>query len=306
MSSADPRDTIASIDTQILDLLRERCRAMMENTVSNPNPDWASTLASIDHVVDRSVQSGSGNEDSNAAVPDSEVQRNILRHVASACWRATRPGTYAFLGPPDSYSHLAALAYFGDAANLLPVSSIGAVFDAVGRGDCAGGIVPIENSTDGRVVDTFGRLSKGEVSITGEVQLAIHHQLLAMCDRDSITEVHSKPQAISQFNRGRRETGRDPNWRRCNRQRSRRPAPWTSCHRRQHRRQPRQRDPIRGTRPRTTGPHRPRQNDATVSSCPPTRRIGRCDGHLQTTRAEPDLDRVVPSTRHQERILLRR
>lgn len=198
MSSVDPRDTIASIDTQILDLLRERCRAMTENTASNPNPDWASTLTSIDAVVDRFKQSGSGNDGTNNEMPESEIQRSILQHVASACWRATRPGTYAFLGPPDSYSHLAALAYFGEAANLLPVSSIGAVFDAVGRSDCAGGIVPIENSTDGRVVDTFGRLSKGEVSITGEVQLAIHHQLLAMCDRDSITEVHSKPQAISQ------------------------------------------------------------------------------------------------------------
>lgn len=198
MNSAESRDTIESIDTRILGLLRERCRAMIEHTASDTSPDWASVLVSIDAVVDRSSQSSSATEGFESEGLEPEVQRHLLRHVASACWRVTRPGTYAFLGPPDSYSHLAALGYFGEAANLLPVPSIGAVFDSVGRGDCVGGIVPIENSTDGRVVDTFGRLSKGEVSITGELQLAIHHQLLAMCDRDSITEVHSKPQAISQ------------------------------------------------------------------------------------------------------------
>ncbi|MEO9590374.1 prephenate dehydratase [Rhodopirellula bahusiensis] len=194
MSSAEPRDTIESIDTQILDLLSQRCQALAKKTGTKTDSDWANTLASIDRLV--------GQQKSDAASADPtispDVQRSVLRHVASACWQATRSGTFAFLGPPDSYSHLAALAYFGEAANLLPVPSIGAVFDAVSRGDCAGGIVPIENSTDGRVVDTFGRLSEGEVSITGEVQLAIHHQLLAMCDHEAIKEVHSKPQAISQ------------------------------------------------------------------------------------------------------------
>ncbi|KLU01476.1 Chorismate mutase I [Rhodopirellula islandica] len=194
MSSPESRNPTESIDTQILELLRERCRVMTQQAASNAESDWAGTLASIDRLVSQKEA------DEAAANPTicPEDQRSVLRHVASACWRATRPGTFAFLGPTDSYSHLAALAYFGEAANLLPVPSIGAVFDAVERGDCAGGIAPIENSTDGRVVDTFGRLSKGKVSITGEVQLAIHHQLLAMCDRDAITEVHSKPQAISQ------------------------------------------------------------------------------------------------------------
>lgn len=126
------------------------------------------------------------------------ARRSILRHIVSACYQASQPERVAFLGPVDSYSHLAALEYFGAGTELSPVSSIGAVFDAVSRGDCEYGIVPIENSTDGRIVDTLGRLAKGSVNITGELLLAIHHNLLSLSPRDEITQVHSKPQALSQ------------------------------------------------------------------------------------------------------------
>ncbi len=126
------------------------------------------------------------------------ARRSILRHIVSACYQASQPASVAFLGPIDSYSHLAALEYFGEGTQASPVSSIGAVFDAVSRGDCAHGIVPIENSTDGRIVDTLGRLAQGNVNITGELLLAIHHNLLSLSPREEITKVLSKPQALSQ------------------------------------------------------------------------------------------------------------
>ncbi|TWU16226.1 prephenate dehydratase [Allorhodopirellula heiligendammensis] len=126
------------------------------------------------------------------------ARRSILRHIVSACYQASKPELVAFLGPVDSYSHLAALEYFGGGTDLSPVSSIGAVFDAVSRGDCGHGIVPIENSTDGRIVDTLGRLAQGHVNITGELLLAIHHNLLSLSPREEIRQVHSKPQALSQ------------------------------------------------------------------------------------------------------------
>ncbi len=104
----------------------------------------------------------------------------------------------AYLGPLHSYSHLAAIKYFGDAAELTPVASIPAVFDAVDRGDAATGMVPIENSTDGRVVDTLGMFVRREMEVCGEVLLPIHHNLLSKTPRAEIREIHSKPQALSQ------------------------------------------------------------------------------------------------------------
>ena len=104
----------------------------------------------------------------------------------------------AYLGPMHSYSHLAAIKYFGDATTLTPVASIPAVFDAVASGDALTGIVPIENSTDGRVVDTLGMFVRREMQICGEVLVPIHHNLLSKTPREEIVEVYSKPQALSQ------------------------------------------------------------------------------------------------------------
>ena len=109
----------------------------------------------------------------------------------------TPAATVCFLGPPHSYSHLATGLYYGDDYRSQPASSIAEVFDRVAAGDCRWGVVPIENSTDGRIVDTMSRLIHAKVQIAGEVRLAIHHCLLAQTP-EGIVEIQSKPQALSQ------------------------------------------------------------------------------------------------------------
>jgi chorismate mutase/prephenate dehydratase len=83
-------------------------------------------------------------------------------------------------------------------ADLVPVSTIATVFEEVNRGHVDFGLVPIENSTDGRIVDTLDMFTRLPLRICGEVQLHVHHNLLARCDRSEITEIYSKPQALSQ------------------------------------------------------------------------------------------------------------
>jgi chorismate mutase/prephenate dehydratase len=72
------------------------------------------------------------------------------------------------------------------------------VFDEVNRGHVDYGIVPIENSTDGRIVDTLDMFQRLPLKICGEVQISIHHNLLSRTPRSEITEIYSKPQALSQ------------------------------------------------------------------------------------------------------------
>ena len=60
------------------------------------------------------------------------------------------------------------------------------------------GVVPVENSTDGRVTDTLEMFTRMRVRICGEVELRIHHTLLGKCPRRDVREVYSKPQALSQ------------------------------------------------------------------------------------------------------------
>jgi chorismate mutase/prephenate dehydratase len=60
-------------------------------------------------------------------------------------------------------------------------------------------VVPLENSTDGRVADTldmFLRLS--QIKIVAEVRMRVHHNLLANCEQQQIRRVYSKAQALSQ------------------------------------------------------------------------------------------------------------
>ena len=56
----------------------------------------------------------------------------------------------------------------------MPVGSIAAVFEEVNRRQADYGLVPIENSTDGRIADTLDTFTRGsELQICGEVQLRI-------------------------------------------------------------------------------------------------------------------------------------
>jgi chorismate mutase/prephenate dehydratase len=130
---------------------------------------------------------------------DAKIVGDWLRHTVSASYQPLASQTrIAYLGPQYSYSYLAAIRHFGEAANLVPVATIGAVFQELLRDQSKFGVVPIENSTDGRVVDTLGMFARFPVHICGEVLLPIHHCLLGRCSRNEVTEVHSKPQALSQ------------------------------------------------------------------------------------------------------------
>ena len=66
------------------------------------------------------------------------------------------------------------------------------------RGQSDNGLVPIENSTDGRIADTLDMFTRLPVRICGEVNMPIHHTLLGKCPRTEVKEVYSKPQALSQ------------------------------------------------------------------------------------------------------------
>src|SRR5437588_833270 len=61
------------------------------------------------------------------------------------------------------------------------------------------GVVPLENSTDGRVADTLDMFIRlPQLVVCAEVRLRIHHNLLANCEQQEIRRVYSKPQALSQ------------------------------------------------------------------------------------------------------------
>src|SRR5262245_52542561 len=124
--------------------------------------------------------------------------RSVYREILGATRSLVKPIRVAYLGPRYSYSHLAAIDRFGDGPDLTPVATIKAVFESLHFNQTDFGIVPIENSTDGRIVDTLDMFARLPTRITGEVELPIHHHLLGKGSRGEVSEVYSKPQALSQ------------------------------------------------------------------------------------------------------------
>src|SRR5215471_11821683 len=122
----------------------------------------------------------------------------VFRELISGSRALEKTLRVAHLGPAYTYSHLAAIQRFGQSVDYVPVGSIGAVFEEVNRGHCDYGLVPIENSTDGRIADTLDMFTRLPVQICGEINLPIHHCLLGLCPRGDVQEVYSKAQPISQ------------------------------------------------------------------------------------------------------------
>lgn len=62
--------------------------------------------------------------------------------------------TIAFLGPEGTFAHLAARTRYGKKSKLVPRQSVREVFDFVAGGQSRLGVVPIENSSGGTILDT--------------------------------------------------------------------------------------------------------------------------------------------------------
>jgi len=128
-----------------------------------------------------------------------ETLRLIFRELMSSSRALQRPLRVACLGPKYSYSHLAAVAKFGAAVEHVPVGSIAAVFEEVNRRHVQFGLVPLENSTDGRITDTLEMFARNAgLKIRAEVRLRVHHCLLGKCEWGQIRRVYSKAQVLSQ------------------------------------------------------------------------------------------------------------
>lgn len=105
----------------------------------------------------------------------------------------------AFQGEIGAFSEEAVEALFPDAAPV-PCQTFEDVFNAVDGGDVDRAVIPIENSLFGSVHANYDLLRTHDLSIIGELQLRIRHNLLATAGqaRGDIRVVHSHPQAIGQ------------------------------------------------------------------------------------------------------------
>lgn len=123
----------------------------------------------------------------------------IFREIMAACLALEKPLKIAFLGPEGTYTHAASVKHFGSLIETEPVASIEEVFRLVEADGADFGIVPVENSTEGVINHTLDLLMQSTLSISGEVELRIRHNLLTrVTDLGDIERVYSHQQSLAQ------------------------------------------------------------------------------------------------------------
>jgi chorismate mutase/prephenate dehydratase len=187
------RVQIDKLDLQILKLVNSRASLAAEiGKLKNDQGGEVFSPAREEEVIQNVLQSNKGPLDASTI-------RAIFRELMSGARALQKVLKVAYLGPEYSFSHLAAVERFGQAVEFMRVGSIAAVFEEVNRSHADFGVVPLENSTDGRVTDTLDMFMRlPQLKICAEVRLPIHHNLMANCEQQEIRRIYSKPQALSQ------------------------------------------------------------------------------------------------------------
>ncbi len=189
----DPlRAQIDSLDAKIVELLNQRARVVVE--VGKIKQQSGSPIYAPDRekaILERIRQLNHG--------PLSDrCMEAVYRELMSGSFALEKPLRIGFLGPMGTFSHAAAVRKFGSSVEYVDLPDISSVFEEVVRGHTDYGMVPVENSIHGGVIDTLDAFLHSSAKICAEVKITIHHNLLAKGPWEQIKRIYSKPEVFSQ------------------------------------------------------------------------------------------------------------
>src|SRR5688572_956107 len=197
MALEDVRQQIDAVDAEILDLLERRADLARQAADAKRQANLPAHDPERERqVLERVEQRASAHP--SRAMPKESV-RAIFRSIVSACLSLEQPQTVAYMGPPGTFSHIAALEAFGLGARCVDFPTIGNVIEQVARGLVNYGVTPIENSTEGGVTATLDGLLDSDVLIRGELVITVSQCLIGrQSDLSRIRRVYSHPQPLGQ------------------------------------------------------------------------------------------------------------
>lgn len=195
MSLEKARERINQIDSQIVELLRQRGQVSQE--IGRIKGESGLAV----HDPAREAELLNKLTDGDLSPLDRIAIEAIYRQIIAACRNLQRPLRVSFLGPEYTFSHVAALRYFGPSAELSASHAIEEVFALVEQRNSDYGIVPIENSIQGVEARTLDCLYESSLLICAETYVPVHLHLLANCELDQIRVLHSHPQPLGQCRR---------------------------------------------------------------------------------------------------------
>ncbi|HEX8821153.1 MAG TPA: prephenate dehydratase [Archangium sp.] len=188
------RRKIDAVDQRLVRLLNERARLVVEVGKTKRAEGTPIYAPHREAEVLRKVLASNEGPLSDRAV------EGIYRELMSGSFALEQPLRIGYLGPPGSNSHAAAVKQFGSSVDYEDLREIVGVFTEVRRGHVNYGLVPIENSLGGGIVETLDafKANAHQISIYGEVQISVHHALLANCQPRQVRRIHSKPEIFQQ------------------------------------------------------------------------------------------------------------
>jgi chorismate mutase/prephenate dehydratase len=129
---------------------------------------------------------------------DEEIVR-LFREIMSACLAQQEPLKVAFLGPEGNVSQAAVIKHFGHSVRAVALPTIEEVFGEIETGVADFGIVPVENSSQGTITNSFDLFVSSELHICGEVALRIEQHLMSRQSRiEDVTRLYADGASLSQ------------------------------------------------------------------------------------------------------------
>ena len=121
----------------------------------------------------------------------------------------------AFQGERGAYSEEAVLTYFQSeqvTVDVKPCRTLYDTFEALQKHKVDYAVVPVENSLEGSINETYDLLLQSPLKVCGEIHLRIKHSLIARPEArlDTVKTVYSHPQALAQCRNYLRKLGVKP------------------------------------------------------------------------------------------------
>ena len=192
---ADIRQRIDEIDASVQELVSERAECARK--VAEIKREEGDT----EHFYrpEREAQVLRKVQERNEGPLSDDAVSGIFREIMAVCLALEKPLKVAFLGPEGTYTHAAAVKHFGSQIESEPVASIEEVFRLVEAGGSNFGVVPVEKSSEGVINHTLDLFMKSTLTISGEVELRIRHNLMTSeVDTAAIDRVYAHQQTLAQ------------------------------------------------------------------------------------------------------------
>ena len=104
----------------------------------------------------------------------------------------------SFQGERGAYSEAAARAFFNEQIETVPLTTFAEVLESTSNDETHYSVLPIENSIEGSVGESYDLLYSTSLKATGEIYHRIEHCLIGIGNIDEIDTVYSHPQALGQ------------------------------------------------------------------------------------------------------------